>query len=511
MPSRRSFLQAGLAALAARSLGCATDTSGGPAAPWGTPPEGGADVLPAEALRPRGVLELFLPGGMNAWDTFYVIPEFGDPAAGGEFAGTMWHSFQRSEGGISVPEQFERCGGAGRDLLQAFGPDSAGRTVHLGPFVLALRDRPDLLARMRILVTRHGQAPHQTAIPLALCGHRFGSPRLTGTATHVQRFHQERDPRAAPHAYVLYPGLYDLGQFNADVGTAIGRHRGIARPLELNLRFMDRITTQLARTTPTGDLADLDRAVRHYAATYTARLTPPDRDRVLARVMDDYAFAREAMGTAPRLTGLFDESLQVGPPGEACGHENSPDDTEHGLAVAVSLLTRATTPARWVTSIDGGLDVAEAGLSYDTHAFHVRDGGRNVTHAMRRLAAHVNEPGEGDPAKLDLDRHMVLISTEFGRTPFREGPDGLDHWPDGFVQVVLGGPVGPDQAGVVGAIGEDGVATDWITPAELRAALLHAQGIWPFSPEAFAVGDLRDVTTERDAAVRLRERVWGRT
>ncbi len=507
MPTRRSFLHTGLAALAARSLGCAPGTAG-PSAPWGTAPEDAAEALLPADLRPSGVLELFLPGGMNAWDTFYVVPEFGDPAAGGPNAGTMWHSFQSE--GLTVARQFAECGGEGRELLQAFGPDSAGRTVHLGPFVLALRDRPDLLARMRVLVTRHAQAPHQTAIPLALCGHRFGSPRMTGTATHVQRFHQERDPRSAPHAFVLYPGLYDLGQFNADVGTAIGRHRGIARPLDLNLRYMDRILAQLARTTPTGDLEALDRAVNHYTSMYSRRLTPPEREQVITPVLDDYLFARQSMVAAPDLTGLFDESLQRGARGEACGHENTPDDTEHGLAVATRLLTHPETPARWVTSIDGGLDVAEAGLSYDTHAFHVRDGGRNVTHAMARLAARINEPGEGDPAKLDLDRHMVLISTEFGRTPFKEGEDGLDHWPDGFVQVVLGGPVGPDQAGVVGAIGEDGVATDWVTPAEIRAALLQAQGIWPFSPEGFAVGDLRDVTTERDAAMLLRERIWGR-
>ena len=64
---------------------------------------------------------------------------------------------------------------------------------------------------------------------------------------------------------------------------------------------------------------------------------------------------------------------------------------------------------------------------------------------------------------------------------------------------------------MVGAIGEDGVATDWVTPAEFRAAMLSGLGIWPFSPEAFAVGDLPEVTTERDGAVRLRERVWGRS
>jgi hypothetical protein len=130
---------------------------------------------------------------------------------------------------------------------------------------------------------------------------------------------------------------------------------------------------------------------------------------------------------------------------------------------------------------------------------------------MRRLAAKINEPGEGDPGKLDLDRHLVVISTEFGRTPYREGEDGLDHWPGGYVQVLLGGPVGPDQAGVVGAIGEDGWATDWLSPADFRAGMLQGLGIWPFSNEAFALGELRIGGSELDAAVALREKLWGHT
>ena len=33
-------------------------------------------------------------------------------------------------------------------------------------------------------------------------------------------------------------------------------------------------------------------------------------------------------------------------------------------------------------------------------------------------------------------------------------------------------------------------------------------GIWPFTEQSFAVGDIRDVGTELDAAVFLREHIW---
>jgi hypothetical protein len=51
VPFRRTFLNAGLAALAARSVGCTT-TPGGPAAPWGTVPGGGEAGLIDAGCRP---------------------------------------------------------------------------------------------------------------------------------------------------------------------------------------------------------------------------------------------------------------------------------------------------------------------------------------------------------------------------------------------------------------------------------------------------------------------------
>ena len=111
----------------------------------------------------------------------------------------------------------------------------------------------------------------------------------------------------------------------------------------------------------------------------------------------------------------------------------------------------------------------------------------------RQLVSIINEPGESDPAKLDLDQHMVLLTTEMGRTPtiqpYSDG--GLNHWPYGFIVALIGGPIRQGQSGIVGSIGEDAMASEYVTPAELRAALLLAQGIYPFSREAFDPSDVR--------------------
>ena len=85
----------------------------------------------------------------------------------------------------------------------------------------------------------------------------------------------------------------------------------------------------------------------------------------------------------------------------------------------------------------------------------------------------------------------------------------MDHWPWGYVIAVFGGYVQPETDAVVGAIGEGGYATDFLTPTEHRAAMLLASGIWPFTAESYRVGDVRDAKNELDAAMILRERVLG--
>jgi hypothetical protein len=179
-----------------------------------------------------------------------------------------------------------------------------------------------------------------------------------------------------------------------------------------------------------------------------------------------------------------------------------------GLDTAVHMLTEVAGPMRYVTMIDGGLLPATAGGAYDTHIRHVEDTSRNLVHTITELCLRINSPGEGDPGKLDLDQHMVLLTTEFGRTPQAQG-DGLAHWSDGYVVLGFGRPLDAARRGIVGGIGEDGVATEWISPSDFRAALLLAHGIWPFSGQSFNVADASEGATEIDAAMWLREHVLG--
>ena len=197
----------------------------------------------------------------------------------------------------------------------------------------------------------------------------------------------------------------------------------------------------------------------------------------------------------------------------ACQEDAMGDELETGLGLATRLLTATNDRAKYVNVMEGGLYPDPAGLGYDTHAMHVLWSSRNMVHLCKQLAAKINEPGENDPNKLDLDKHQIVLNTEFGRTPYREfsklNPDGTgtDHWCYGYVSIVIGGFVSEDKSGVRGAIGEDGYAIQSWHPAEHRAAMLLAQGIWPFSPEGFRVSDVRDAKTELDAAMYLKEQI----
>lgn len=516
-PTRRQFLEHATRLASAwagtRLLGCAEETVAPPLLldGWGTPSATESAYLPPAASRPAGMLEVFLLGGLNPWDSFYAVPEHGVPGRGGSYEGQQWWTFQ--SGPESVPDAFGACGGGPRELLQPYAYAGDGKTVHLGPFVYPLRDRPDLIARMRVIVTAHGQEPHQTAVPLVITGQPQGSPRAAGFASHVGRALGERSPRDAPWSYLVLPDSVTVSALDADVSAASGLHPGAARPLTVRLTRQNALLADLARKPFGSETAAADRLLARALARQTAQLTPPGAAAALAsRHLSDYAHALDGLGRTGVLAPLITEDILKPRPGEECGSTRDVDPTAMGIGFGTHLLTRPKDAPAYVQVVDTGLVEGSNG-GYDTHEHHVRDSAPSVVHFCKQLAAAVNRPGEGDPNKLDLDRHCIVVSTEMGRTPYPQSGSeqnlGLNHWPYGFVTVIFGGPIDASRAGVVGAIGEDGRATDTVTPAEIRAGLLLAQGIWPFSPEAFAVGHVGGARDELEAAARVLERVLG--
>lgn len=482
------------------------------AAPFGEAPGRAASVMLPEARRARRVLEVFLYGGMSPWETLYFVRNYGRPGDP-QYANQQYYAFDGT-GADSNAAASAACGLPGGQLGQFFARDAAGADVELGPFAQRLWPRTDLIDRMRIVVQQHRLEPHEAAVPQALTGRPVGQPAAAGLGSHIQRFFVDRDEgsRASPWSYLFATG--GISGDNVSAAAATGLHPGSARPLAIKLdnavtfsRLLDRTTV-----TPAGAPA-YDALTKVYLDQYGQRLTWTDAAGATQVRSPRYADTSIAAGTVENYQALkqvLTPELFDARPGTACGASTSLDLPGMSLEAARVLLTHPTEPARYVCVSDVGLREASGGGGYDTHDRNARDTARNFDNLLRSLTAIINGPGETDPRKLSLDDTLVILNTEFGRTPLpQEGGSGRNHHPYGYVTAFLGATITPAERGVYGAIGPDGRATTAATPAENRIAGLLAMGIWPFSPEAFAVSDVTDATSEEDAAQKATARVLG--
>ena len=95
------------------------------------PSSQGMALLPGEGVRAEQLLEVFLFGGLSPWETFYTVPEYGQPDDP-RYPGEQSHLF---EGSISALA--ERCALDASWLdPEPFGRDADGVMVHLGPFLV---------------------------------------------------------------------------------------------------------------------------------------------------------------------------------------------------------------------------------------------------------------------------------------------------------------------------------------------------------------------------------------
>lgn len=463
-------------------------------------------MLLPDGVRAESVLEVFLYGGMAQFESFYVVDGYGRPDDA-QFPNEQWHLFAPTHDAIFRV----RCGLDPLQWTQPFGLDALGVEVSLGPLVMALRNRSDLLQRMRIMVHRHDLEPHEGAIPYALSGQRLGSSRMFGLGAAVQHYFRDRDTtgRNIPYAYVLYPDS-EISKDNLRAASSVGLHPGSMRPLDLRVQAESALPDQLARGSVAAHRAEYDALVSRYAAQAVGRYSSAS-GALRSSSLEDYQFAVDAVQNAEALLEMFPAEVLEAFGGVGCGQESEVDRTGMGLHIATHLLTHPTNPARYVNVVDGGLIPASGGGGYDVHSDHINTTARNMTAMLDTLVSLINEPGENDPGKIDLDKTMIVLNTEFGRTPYLQALSGTgtNHHPYGYVTVWIGGPVREENSGILGAIGPDAWSDYYITPAESRAAVLAAMGMYPFSQEGFAVGDLRDHIYEADGLAWLNEFVLG--
>lgn len=124
--------------------------------------------------------------------------------------------------------------------------------------------------------------------------------------------------------------------------------------------------------------------------------------------------------------------------------------------------------------VEAGVKAVEVQLGgWDTHQDNFTQARRLCGSLDRGLSALVADLRERDL----LRRTLVVVATEFGRTPAVNENDGRDHFAAGWSVALAGGPVRGGR--VVGATSADGtvVAERPVTAADLLATITHALGI----------------------------------
>jgi hypothetical protein len=502
---RRDFLRSSAVAGGAAAAGGMLWSSRASAAFGDVPPEYASVMLP-ESARAQSILEVFMYGGVSPWETFLATEDFG------KNDNRFLYAF--------YDRTLEACAGCGYQtsedkLLTPFATDSAGKQIFLGPFLQPLLARPDILDRMRIVVNSHDLEPHEAAIPLAICGRTLGSPSMASLGTHVARYFVEREveARGAPYAY----GFATAGGFiptdNVLSMVATGLHPGSARPLLIKVDNVSRLNELLDRTAVGGESQreKYDTLMRAYFAGYQAKLRfGADGPALRAGRFHELLQASRSIENAASVKDVLDPELFKKIPGVSCEDQNEINVPAMSLKIAAHLLTHPTTPAKHCCVIDTGLNEADGGGGYDTHEEMTFTQARNLKNLLTNLMSHVNKPGEGDPAKVDLDKTMIVLNQEFGRTPTpQDGGFGRNHWPYGYMQVYIGGPITKAQQGVYGSIDESGRAKTFTTPTENRIAALLAMGIFPFDSAAYSNSDVQGQSNDGLAIADATRRILG--
>lgn len=452
-----------------------------------------------EEHRVESILEFYLFGGVSQYESFYAVPAHGNDAS--DPAG--WHLHLNS--GL-LEQELAACNFSG-ELLHEFGADSSGETVFLGPYAQALRERDDLLERMRICVTAHDALPHEVAIPLAFSGRPLGHPGMAGLGAHIQRYFQSRDGNSnLPVSYVLEPGSEIVSELGA-AAYATGLHPAHARPLRLVIEQIEQLYGLLERSTLGNRAVQHDSLVAANLERYQKRLLfRGSGEPVRSPRFGEALAGASAVALAPELRQLLQAEAGLGPvPGSVCDVETAVDQTTMSLQLGAHLLNSG---ARYVcVTANGILETPEAG-GFDTHQQDCPMQARNVSHAMRELTRIIKTPSEAfDPLKIDLDKTLVIINTEFGRTPHLEGlQGGRGHWPYSYPVILLGGPM---KRAIYGATDPGFNASLALSPVHHRIAALIALGIWPFEDESFNVSDVYGAPRENDAAQFIIDNVLG--
>ena len=519
--SRRSFLKR----MAARgvAMGAGSMLPGvTSAAPWGC---SGGGACSLSHLR---VLEIFCYGGLSQWENFWVSNDIGNAL--------NWRGYSDEVAALD----WSGCMDAPASATETsyFADSQAGTPVHWGP---ATRPLWSLMPYIRPVVVRPGTSAgvHALNIHKGLTGRRLGDPRAAGLGAAIAHHAQSLEPQTLPYSYVLSPENPGGFGYITNYATAPGIHPGSATPLSLRLGsggfgdLLSRNGMSAGRDAVVQELRNHYRELLRFHGAGAPVRAPGHTSFEAASHYTHTAAEELDQRLGGNLLALESEDTCVLHPD--FGGANADNATRRAIQLAAYLLSNAD--ARYVGVIDGGISRVEGDAPYDTHGNGVGDGdggtmpgyshvqvtSANLWNVLSALAEVLTPPPSpsGQPfasisqftqttlpqeplvvgvptpfspnKKVSLGNTLVIINTEFNRTPYVSGY-GRNHAESaGHVALLMGGPVnGGAIAGHIGIEGNDpdsAVPDDFATPADIHAAALEAMGIDIWATENFRQSD----------------------
>jgi len=139
--------------------------------------------------------------------------------------------------------------------------------------------------------------------------------------------------------------------------------------------------------------------------------------------------------------------------------------------------------------------LVESGVRMVSVTFGSWDHHDNIKVSYERYAPELDKAYAALIADLDerglLSETLVLLSTEFGRTPKINNTSGRDHWPRVFSSVMAGGGIqGGVKYGASDSLASE-VDEDPVSPSDLAATMYHAIGVDPM--KELMTADLRPI------------------
>ena len=470
------------------------------------------------------ILEIYLHAGASQWETFWLpgngsAPNFSDfdmgppntpPEPGAGSPNTLDLSqLNWGNNTANFPCEPPDIPASSSDAA-LFAAQSGGGNIYWGAPAKPLYRRADILSRCRMVTQYHGLFPHEAAIPFAHAGLTLGNVRRAGSGAAIQRRAHAVDPmQVLPVSYVLHAGV----TLSANAAAVTGTHPGSSRPLVIRVQNNNAFFDSLARTGITPESDELFLALRH---EYRDRLRFRGGGNPIRSVgFDGYWVAAELLKDAPSMQSLFAGNLLV-IDGNVDTCPEIPGSSTSTVPAAKTMLQAAASllssgPARYVCVIDKGI-----ANTYDTHGGatlnHLLHTTTNLYNILHHLAEVIHHPTNNPSGTLDLNDTLVVINSEFGRTPWINANNGRDHWPGGYAAMLIGGPIS-GGASIRGAIDSaDGftLANHRYKPTDIRGAMLLAAGIDPFAVGNFRFSDFSDAIKDGiGMEQQIRERLKG--